>query len=246
MDKLSEHAIRMLEIEGKGKNDGYIETRNMGDIARAVYDTILRVQALERKADRKDEPNSSEIPNNCEYEDIFEYCPRCGMRILVSKPKDESQNHSGEATEMVKDEPTISKMEQVDKDINVRSKDEPHIVGKHADAIIIDESRLTAKCLNCANGGSYKCSKCDGEMYFKDEPQTCEDCRHNGVKHAYDYACDKCTDMDKFQHEDEPQVIMPKECKGCDSASKIIEAYSRGFEDGADAVKAMPQTGRSE
>ena len=68
--------------------------------------------------------------------------------------------------------PTISKMEQVD---------EPHIVGKHADAIIIDESRLMAKCLNCANGGSYKCSKCDGEMYFskmyfkeepKDEPQT--------------------------------------------------------------------------
>ena len=39
-----------------------------------------------------------------------------------------------------------------------------------------------------------------------DEPQTCEDCRHNGVKHAYDYACDKCTDMDKFQHEDEPQT----------------------------------------
>ena len=54
-------------------------------------------------------------------------------------------------------------------------KTEPHIVGKHADAIIIDESRLTAKCLNCANGGSYKCSKCDGEMYYKydkDEPQT--------------------------------------------------------------------------
>ncbi len=47
-------------------------------------------------------------------------------------------------------------------------KTEPHIVGKHADVITIDESRLTAKCLNCANGGSYKCSKCDGEMYFKD------------------------------------------------------------------------------
>lgn len=56
-------------------------------------------------------------------------------------------------------------------------KIEPHIVGKHADVITIDESRLTAKCLNCANGGSYKCNKCDGEMYFKDmylktEPQT--------------------------------------------------------------------------
>ena len=44
----------------------------------------------------------------------------------------------------------------------------------------------------------------------------------------------------------EPQVVMPKECKGCDSASKIIEAYTRGFEDGADAVKAMPQTERIE
>lgn len=40
----------------------------------------------------------------------------------------------------------------------------------------------------------------------------------------------------------EPKVAMPKRCKGCDSASKIIEAYSRGFEDGAEAVKAMPQT----
>lgn len=54
----------------------------------------------------------------------------------------------------------------------VTEQDEPHIVGKHADVIIIADSRLTAKCLNCANGGSYKCSKCDGEMYFKNEPQT--------------------------------------------------------------------------
>lgn len=53
------------------------------------------------------EPNSSEIPNNCEDEDIFEYCPRCGMRILVGKPKDEPQNHSGEATEMVEDKPQV-------------------------------------------------------------------------------------------------------------------------------------------
>ena len=28
---------------------------------------------------------------------------------------------------------------------------------------------------------------------------SCEDCRHDGVKHAYDYACDKCTDMDKWE-----------------------------------------------
>ena len=47
-----------------------------------------------------------------------------------------------------------------------------------------------------------------------DEPQTCEDCKHNGEKHAYDYACDKCTDMDKFQHEDEPQMERP--CNKCE------------------------------
>ena len=72
------------------------------------------LKQIEQIVAEQTEPSNSEIPNNCEYEDIFEYCPRCGMRILVSKPKDESQNHSGEATEMVKDEPTISKMEQVE------------------------------------------------------------------------------------------------------------------------------------
>ena len=189
---------------------------------------------------------------NCERYETEDECIECHYEPKDECAKEYEELGLKELKELIeadrKTEPTSSKMEQVDKDINVRSKDKPHIVGKHADAIIIDESRLTAKCLNCANGGSYKCSKCDGEMYFKDEPQTCEDCRHNGVKHAYDYACDKCTDMDKFQHEDEPQreVIMPKKCKGCDSASKIIEAYAKGFEDGAEAVKAMPQTGRSE
>lgn len=38
----------------------------------------------------------------------------------------------------------------------------------------------------------------------------------------------------KSDHKDEPQT------------SKIIEAYSRGFEDGAEAVKAMPQTERED
>lgn len=55
MDKLVEHAIRMLEIV-EGENDFYRnDAKRQADIARAVYDTILRVQILERKADRKDE-----------------------------------------------------------------------------------------------------------------------------------------------------------------------------------------------
>ena len=70
MDKLSEHAIRMLEIEGKGKNDGYIETRNMGDIARAVYDTILQVQMLKTALLHKTEPSDSEKPNNSKVSEI--------------------------------------------------------------------------------------------------------------------------------------------------------------------------------
>ena len=40
-----------------------------------------------------------------------------------------------------------------------------------------DVDKGTIKCDNCSENGSYKCSKCDGEMYFKrlavkDEPQT--------------------------------------------------------------------------
>ena len=56
MDKLVSHGIRMLEIV-EGENDFFRnDAKRQADIARAVYDTILRVQALERKADRKTEP----------------------------------------------------------------------------------------------------------------------------------------------------------------------------------------------
>ena len=51
----------------------------------------------------------------------------------------------------------------------------------------------------------------------------------------------KTSSISQDSHEitkDEPQAE-PK-------YAKIIEAYSRGFEDGAEAVKAMPQTERSE
>lgn len=44
------------------------------------------------------EPNSSEKPSNCEDDDIFEYCPRCGMRMLSKwyEPKDEQTEREGE------------------------------------------------------------------------------------------------------------------------------------------------------
>ena len=88
-----------------------------------------------------------------------------------------------------KTEPTISKMEQVE-----------------------DETRLTAKCLNCANGSSYNCSKCDGEMYFskmyfkeepQDEPQTsCKTCRYGEVDEGYV----RCAYYSKATEQDEPQT----------------------------------------
>ena len=41
-------------------------------------------------------------------------------------------------------------------------------------------------------------------------------------------------------------VILKADRKTEPQTSKIIEAYTKGFEDGAEAVKAMPQTERSE
>ena len=67
------------------------------------------------------------------------------------------------------------------------------------------------------------------------EPQTCS---VNGRP----YDCGNCEYFKCTADEPQTEVIMPKKCKGCDSASKIIEAYAKGFEDGAEAVKKMPQT----
>lgn len=66
MDKLVRHAIRMLEI-AEGENDFFRnDAKRQADIARAVYDTILRVQILERKADRKTEPQKK-MCANCKH-----------------------------------------------------------------------------------------------------------------------------------------------------------------------------------
>ena len=76
----------------------------------AIADACETIVAL---ADRKTE-NCSEIPNNCETCRFELYCPEMCDGCC------EWDSHYEPKTE-----PTISKMEQVDKDINVRSKDEP-------------------------------------------------------------------------------------------------------------------------
>ena len=84
-----------------GKDDSYITPKCL----HMYYHHIAR-------ADRKTE-NGSEKPNNCE---VKNYCDDC----LYTDTCD-----SKEFFYACTSKATISKMEQVDKDINVRSKDEP-------------------------------------------------------------------------------------------------------------------------
>jgi hypothetical protein len=121
----------------------------------------LADRCLEVISDSKTDPSNSEKPNNCE---VKNYCDDC----LYTDTCD-SKAFFYACTSKA----TISKMEQVDKDINVRSKDEPQT----------ELVRVKYHCINCAENGSYKCSKCDGEMYYKydkDEPQT--DCDHRCIQ----------------------------------------------------------------
>ena len=76
------------------------------------------------EADRKTE-NSSEKPNNCEH--ITEDGVTCAKYPACDYCLDNPLNKVKGSKRLLKGktEPTISKMEQVDKDINVRSKDEP-------------------------------------------------------------------------------------------------------------------------
>ena len=114
--------------ENGGLDSGEWHTALLAQIAQN-----LAVIADVMVADRKIE-NSSEKPNNCECEPRKEqnFCGKCrylyrdfkyGLscyRLMDNEPCKYEER---------KDEPTISKMEQVDKDINVRSKTEPQTDG---------------------------------------------------------------------------------------------------------------------
>ena len=86
------------------------------------------------KADCKTE-NSSEKPNNCEH--ITEDGVTCAKYPACDDCLDNPLNKVKGSERLVKGseqtEPTISKMEQVDKDINVRSKTEPQTEEWHDD-----------------------------------------------------------------------------------------------------------------
>ena len=180
------HAWYVLELHG---TDGEFRHK---ELCEECYEYLCEKDEAP-KADRKTE-NSSEKPNNCEH--ITEDGVTCAKYPACDDCLDNPLNKVKGSERLVKGseqtEPTISKMEQVE-----------------------DETRLTAKCLNCANGGSYKCSKCDGEMYFskmyfkeepKDEPQTsCKTCRYGEVDEGYV----RCAYYSKATEQDEPQTERP-------------------------------------
>ena len=105
MDKLSEHAIKMLEIADKPYRNEYgminKDLQDKHDIARAVYSIILQVQML-KVADRKTEPSGSEKPNNCEtWHGDCKTCEwydgtGCGVPCCDYEPKTEPQTERSE------------------------------------------------------------------------------------------------------------------------------------------------------
>ena len=145
------HIWYVLELHG---TDGEFRHK---ELCEECYEYLCEKDEVPM-ADRKTD-NSSEKPNNCECEPRKEqnFCGKCrylyrdfkyGLscyRLMDNEPCKYEER---------KDEPTISKMEQVDRDINVRSKDEPQIE-------VCD--RPQRDCENC-----WKELHCRA----KDEPQT--------------------------------------------------------------------------
>ena len=130
---------------------GYCNVKGERNTSESGIDTDC---PLIEVADRKTEPNCSEIPNNCE---VKNYCDDC----LYADTCD-----SKEFFYACTSKATISKMEQVDKDINVRSKDEPQWTKENCKGCKYNEYPYdsgTCFVRVCINGNKYE---------PKDEPQT--------------------------------------------------------------------------
>ena len=110
----------------------------------------------------------------CKYE---EQCDNWDFRMELA-----TKNMNILADALRKTKPTSSKMEQVDKDINVRGKWETPPKFEHKGDITTCVS--VPACL----------------LEIEDEPQTeryCTNCKHNGV--IADYECRECCGMDHHE-----------------------------------------------
>ena len=180
-------------------------------------------------ADRKTE-NNSEIPNNCEELNAYrkcvesrsfwdsKHCDGCYFdeRCPFDEPKDEPQKKEVEwvynkrerlwypysnGELLFKTEPTTEDCSMVDKDINVRSKDEPQT----------DIHGLT----DCDFCKEKNCEDCEGG---KDEPQSgcCNECKWYGDKQV----CGRCRSRNLYAPKDEPQTEVYK-CPKCGKDTPI-------------------------
>jgi hypothetical protein len=161
MDKLVSHAIRMLEIV-EGENDFFRnDAKRQADIARAVYDTILRVQVLERKADRKTEPTSCKT---CRYGEVDEGYVRCAY-----------YSKSAEQTEPQTETSTNAEKVQ----LKVQLKDEPQTnADQHVQHVGSVETMSCQECKHwifTSQWGWFCPLKGQDECHYEpieDEPQT--------------------------------------------------------------------------
>lgn len=129
MDKLSKHAIRMLEIVD-GENDFFRnDSERQADIARAVYDVILQVQML-KMADRKIESSDYGKPNNCEtcknWDIVNDHC--YFIQECHYEPKTEPQMRDATAEER---QGVRNYIKSIEKDTGIKFyEDEPHHSGE--------------------------------------------------------------------------------------------------------------------
>lgn len=142
--------------------------------------------------------NSSEIPNNCEH--ITEDGVTCAKYPACDDCLDNPLNKVKGSERLVKGktEPTISKMEQVDKDINVLFKDEPQIY-----KINPKEPTNMPKCFDCEDFFT-----CDGQCEIE-----CEKCKHFREKaDTYMKQCEFYFMECRYEPKNEPQTDCPKSC----------------------------------
>ena len=145
--------------------DIFDDNKTIQEELHKVFDKINNIPVVES--------NNSEIPNNCELQTIR--CPKCGRTDYI-RDMEKDMGIKGShykykcinCNTYIKDEPTISKMEQVDKPQTCDTC-------KYGE----DKHRYAHICNECGVGiNNYE---------PKDEPQTadyCDVCNHKG--------CDNC------------------------------------------------------
>ena len=205
MDKLTEHAMRMLEIVDNERGFYKDMDGDVADIARAVYDIILRVQVLEHKADRKTE-NSSEKPNNyepricdtCRY--YNSYIP-CGSTPSACKKADKFAEEFVDGLKQLKpkDEPQTER---------IKTHDYCDICN-HKGCKNCTANSLDDYCVPSGYEPTTQTETQNSNLTFEkaDEPQTdCESRKHYNPNHEA-IACERCLDGKYSRYE--PQTDCP-------------------------------------